>query len=310
MNAALTVERAPVALADADRGAVAALIDTVASADAVAPLSEAARLAVAHGRPEALHMLSRGRPTGPVIGYLFLNPAEDGGGRTAELCVAPDSRRRGIGRALLSAALRETTGALSVWAHGNLPAAQALAAQLRFAKVRDLRLLEAAVGTDGAPAVAPPEPGLALRAFRPGEDDAAWLALNAAAFAHHPEQGRWTGRDLAERLAEPWFDPAGFLLLEQNGRLVGFHWTKVHPAGAYGPDPVGEIYVLGVHPDASGSGLGRLLATAGLSHLAQSGLRTAVLYVDGDNLPALRLYESLGFHTRSVDALYERPRSG
>jgi mycothiol synthase len=148
-----------------------------------------------------------------------------------------------------------------------------------------------------------------IRAFQPGKDEEAWLALNAAAFAHHPEQGRWTGRDLAERMAEPWFDPAGFLLFERDGRLVGFHWTKVHPAGEYGPEPVGEIYVLGVHPDAAGAGLGRLLADAGLIHLAQLGLGSAVLYVDGDNDPALRLYASLGFHTRLVDGLYERPRS-
>jgi mycothiol synthase len=148
-----------------------------------------------------------------------------------------------------------------------------------------------------------------IRAFQPGQDEAAWLALNAAAFAHHPEQGRWTERDLAERMAEPWFDPAGFLLFERDGRLVGFHWTKVHPAGEYGPGPVGEIYVLGVHPDAAGAGLGRLLADAGLNHLAQLGLRSVVLYVDGDNDPALRLYASLGFRTRSVDGLYERPRS-
>jgi mycothiol synthase len=98
--------------------------------------------------------------------------------------------------------------------------------------------------------------------------------------------------------------------MEQGGRLIGFHWTKIPPAGEYGPDPVGEIYVLGVHPDAAGRGLGRRLAVAGLSHLAQSGLGTVILYVDGDNTSAVRLYESLGFRTRTKDALYERPRSG
>jgi mycothiol synthase len=146
--------------------------------------------------------------------------------------------------------------------------------------------------------------------FRPGEDEAAWLALNARAFAHHPEQGAWTARDLAEREAEPWFDPAGFFLARTQDGPIGFHWTKVHPPGEYGPGPVGEIYVLGVDPAVAGHGLGRLLALVGLRHLAQSGLHTVVLYVDGDNIPAVRLYETLGFLDRIVDTLYERHGTG
>ena len=324
----LTLEQVPEHLADADRDAVAALIDGVATADGVAPVSEDGRLAVAHGKPGSTHLLARDAAES-VIGYLYLGPAEDAGDRTSEGCVAPASRRRGAGRALLSQAVELTEGTLRVWAHGNLPAAKALAARLGFEAVRDLRLLELETGPESAWARAYPTPRQTarhdqsapeaeqfaatdpdIRAFRPGEDDEAWLALNAAAFAHHPEQGRWSARDLEERMAEPWFDPAGFLLMEQDGALIGFHWTKVHPAGEYGPDPVGEIYVLGVHPGVGGRRLGRRLAVAGLSHLAQSGLGTVILYVDGDNTSAVRLYESLGFRTRTTDALYERPRSG
>jgi mycothiol synthase len=309
----LTVEHVPDRLTNADRDEVAALIEAATAADGVGPVSEDGRLAVENGRPGTLHLLSRDS-AGTVIGYLYLGPVEEAADRTAELCVAAPARRRGVGRALLSAAVEDTEGTLRAWAHGDLPAAKALAARLGFTAVRDLRLLELGLGPDSPwrrsldPAPRGSESGQ-IRAFQPGRDEAAWLALNAAAFAHHPEQGRWTARDLAERMAEPWFDPAGFLLLERDGRLVGFHWTKVHPPGEYGPDPVGEIYVLGVHPDAAGGGLGRRLAAAGLIHLAQLGLRSVVLYVDGDNTAALRLYESLDFHIRSVDALYERPRS-
>jgi mycothiol synthase len=313
-----TVRQVPERLADADRIAVAGLIEAVTGADGAGPVSEDGRLAVEHGRAGARHLVARDGAES-VIGYLYLGPAEDGDDRIAELCVAPAFRRRGVGSALISQAIEETGGTLRAWAHGDLPGAKALAARFDFVAVRDLRLLELEIGPgsewarrsadSGARQAGGPATSGRIRPFQPGQDDAAWLALNAAAFAHHPEQGRWTERDLAERMAEPWFDPAGFLLFERDGRLVGFHWTKVHPAGEYGPGPVGEIYVLGVHPDAAGGGLGRLLAEAGLSHLAQLGLRSVVLYVDGDNDPALRLYASIGFRTRSVDALYERPRS-
>jgi mycothiol synthase len=282
-----------------------------------------------------MHAIWREEDGRSIVGYLYLSPADEHSDRTAELCVEPSSRRQGIGSALLEAALGETSGKLSAWAHGSLPGTPQLAEKTGFAAVRDLRLLElSTTADDGTPRdfTPPPTPaGIEVDTFRPGEDEAEWLALNARAFAHHPEQGRWTRRDLDEREAEPWFDPAGFFLAREtdrpasnggasnggtstdsasndsaNGRMLGFHWTKVQPAGAYGPDPVGEVYVLGVDPEAGGHGLGRILTLVGLRHMAQSGLRSVILYVDGDNVRAVRLYESLGFHSRTVDTLYER----
>jgi mycothiol synthase len=322
----------PERLTEEDRDAVLELVRTAAAAGGPSPVSEDGRLALAHGRPGAVHLLWREPSSGPedgsgaLAGYLYLSPADAAGDRTAEVGVVPASRGRGIGRALVGAALAETAGMLRIWAHGSAPAAAGLAARLDFAAVRELRLLELGLDmrTCGMAPVAgmrreffvPPLPeGVELRTFQVGRDEPAWLALNARAFAHHPEQGAWTARDLAEREAEPWFDPAGFFLAVSRtapteGGLLGFHWTKVHPAGAYGPDEVGEIYVLGVDPTEHGRGLGRLLALAGLRHLAQSGMNTIILYVDGDNAPAVRLYESLGFRSRTVDALYERRGTG
>lgn len=299
----------PHRLDEAARRAVDELVHAVTAADGASPLSEDTRLAVAHGRPGALHVVHRDG-LGQVPGYLYLGPADDAGDRHAELCVAPAARRHGLGTALAATALAETGGTLRAWAHGDLPAARGLARRLGFAAVRELRLLELDLAARplGPPPAVPAD--VTVREFRPGADDEAWLALNARAFAHHPEQGSWTERDLAERMAQPWFDPAGFFLAERGGEPAGFHWTKVHPPGEYGPGPVGEVYVLGIDPGASGRGLGRLLTLIGLRHLEASGLRTVVLYVDGDNVPAVRLYESVGFRTRDTDTLYERRGSG
>jgi len=116
------------------------------------------------------------------------------------------------------------------------------------------------------------------------------------------------------REAEPWFDPAGFLLAwrgdpDDGGTLLGFHWTKVHPPGDAGPEAVGEIYVLGVDPDAQGLRLGRALTDLGLAHLRGRGLGQVLLYTDEDNTAAVALYERTGFHRWSVDVSWRRDRT-
>lgn len=193
---------------------------------------------------------------------------------------------RALLTALVSACHRHAPGPVHWWAEpaGAETDMAATAAGLAFD--RDLLQLRIALP-------APSPPPLTLRPFRPGADDDEWLRVNNAAFHWHEDQSDWTRADLAAHLTQPWFDPDGFLVHEEDGELVGFCWTKVHPAEDV---PLGEIFVIAVAPRAHGRGLGRALTLAGLDHLARRGLTTGMLYVEGDNGPALGLYRSLGFH--------------
>jgi mycothiol synthase len=230
-----------------------------------------------------------------------------------DLVVHPSARRRGVGTALAEAVVAgHPEGTLSAWSHGNHPAAAALAQRFGFTRVRDLWVMRLPL-TDPLrgqvlPVETPSSPGVVVRAFEPGRDEEAFLALNAEAFAGHPEQGRMTRADLDQRMAEPWFDPEGFFVAEARsgdaGELLGFHWTKVHP----GEPPHGEVYVVGVSPKAQGMGLGRLLTLTGLQHLAARGLEEAILYVESDNAPAIAVYSGLGFTHADSDThvMYRR----
>ncbi|MEV7973940.1 mycothiol synthase [Cellulomonas sp. NPDC089187] len=281
-------------LTSADAHGIRALARAATQSDAVEPLSEQPLLWLTGAGPE-IHHLILGDPSAPV-GYAQLD-LRDRSQASAELVVHPQARRQGHGSALLDA-LADPDVPVDVWAHGDLAPARSVAARRGLPVVRELWQMRLDPLTTPADPMPAPE-GITLRAFEPGRDESAWLALNSAAFAHHPEQGRMTRTDLDAREAEPWFDPAGFVLAESEGRLLAAGWTKVPP----GADE-GEIYVLGVHPAAQGRGLGRLLTDWMLNHLAGRGLRTAVLYTEGDNTPAIRTYRRAGFERSAAHVVY------
>ncbi|MEU8957199.1 mycothiol synthase [Streptomyces sp. NPDC048518] len=284
-------------LSPAQADAVLALLAEAARTDGQQAVSEQGRLQLRGGAREGVRhlLLSAGDD---LVGYAQLEDTDPVEAPAAELVVHPAHRGHGHGRALGAALLAESGRRLRIWAHGGHSAARHLAQVLGLALFRELRQMRRSLADLDLPDPVLPA-GVTLRTFAPGQDDAAWLAVNAAAFAHHPEQGSLTQRDLDDRKAEAWFDPAGFFLAEKDGELVGFHWTKVHAE-----ERLGEVYVVGVRPGAQGGGLGKALTTTGLRHLAQAGLPTAMLYVDADNKAAVSVYERLGFVTHETDLMY------
>jgi mycothiol synthase len=275
--------------------------------DGVAPLSEGVLLQLRHGSGALARDLVLTSTDGTLAGYAHLDApdkeAQDGDA-SGELVIHPDWRRRGLGTALASALLAGASGhGVRLWAHGELPGAAGLARAAGFTRFRALLRLRMPLAAvpDSEPVM--PD-GVTLRAFRPGADEEAWLAVNRRAFAHHPEQGSWTLADLQLRESEAWFDPDGFFLAERDGRLAGFHWTKVHADGGDRDAPIGEVYVVGVDPGQQGGGLGRALTMAGLAHLRRAGLADVMLYVDESNTAAVRMYTALGFTLWSTDVMY------
>jgi mycothiol synthase len=238
-----------------------------------------------------------------LAGFAAVVEEPDGTG-VVEIAVHPSYRNQGVADRLVGA-LQDRRGfhGLKAWSHGNHEAAADLAARYGYVPVRELWKMRMTTAAADLPDVVLPE-GVSIRAFVPGQDEEAWLAANRAAFVHHPEQGSLTRADLEARMAEPWFDPAGFLLaVNGEGRLLGYHWTKVHPQ--HGSHPaIGEIYVVGVTPEAQGSGLGKALTVAGIKHLQSLGLHAVMLYVDADNAPAVALYRRLGFTRWDMDVMY------
>ncbi len=269
--------------------AVQRLAAEVTTYDLVAPLNEAALLALHHAT--VAHYLARAG-TG-IVGYAQHDPGAD----TAQLCVHPDARGAGIGTALATAVLADAPGS-ELWAFGNLPAAQAIATGFSYVSVRELLILERPLTLD-EPQVPLPE-GVTIRGFQP-DDEPALLAINAAAFADHPEQGGMDHANFIERTEQDWYHPADLLVaVDGTGTMLGFHWTKRHDAR------LGEVYVIATAPEASGKGLGGALLTAGLAHLAATGCRQVILYVESDNA-ALRLYRRHGFVVARSDVVYAPP---
>jgi mycothiol synthase len=291
MSKLLTVAVTPKLSEDEINGVLQLMADAEA-VDHMKALNEAAVLRLRRRHPTTQHLLvSEGEN---LLGYAQLESGTEWS--AGQLVVSPDHRRRGIGSLLLQRLIMESSSPLRVWAMRDTPAARALAATAGMVPRRELLIMERQLDDEVPEPVMPP--GVQIRTFVPGQDEQEWLRVNAAAFADHPEQALIDSDDLADRMAESWFDPNGFFVATINDTMVGFHWTKQHQ------DQLGEVYVLGIAPSAAGGGLGKALLLTGLRSLQERGSTRVELYVEADNRAAIELYLSYGFATVSRDVMY------
>src|SRR4249919_1915033 len=215
------------------------LVADAEAVDRMPALNEAALLRLRRPHPTTKHILVS--EDQDLVGYAQLEAGTEWSG--GQLVVSPDHRRQGIGTLLLQRLIMESSSPLRVWAMGDTPAARALATAAGMARQRELLIMERRLDGELPEPVVPA--GVQIRTFVPGQDEQEWLRVNAAAFAHHPEQALIDRDDLADRMAEPWFDAEGFFVATINDTMIGFHWTKQHQ------DQLGEVYVLGVVPAAA-----------------------------------------------------------
>jgi mycothiol synthase len=298
-------------------GEIVALLERCARASGHVALSEHKWNKLLHRSEDAGAAISAGHHFAGVVarvagvpgvaGYAQVSGSPHPREYAVELAVDPDIDDAGpLGDALVEASIDQLTafggGTLRLWAAKASEVDDARAEAHGFHVERDLIQMR-------CPLPLPPDPVersgpvIQTRPFRPGLDEEGWLRANNRAFASHPEQGHWDLATLLEREKEAWFDPAGLLVLEAEGRVAGSCWTKVHTTT---DPPMGEIYVIGVDPDFHGRGWGRALTRAGLEWLAGRGLTVGMLYVDAGNVPAVSMYRSMEFVEDHVDRAYVR----
>jgi mycothiol synthase len=223
--------------------------------------------------------------------------------RDNDLAVAPGSRRRGHGRALLDAAVARARRAgepyvLLYVPGGGEPPRDTAARRFAAATGMRYRATLTRMRRDGLGGLDEPMPpaGMVVRSLARDEDLVPYVAMVNAAFAEHPTYFHLDVETAARAHAAPDFDPGDVAIVaaaDDPKTLVAFCRTYAQEDDRGGH--VGVIGHVGVLPAWRGQGLGRLLVRWALRRFASAGLERAELSVVAANESALRLYAAEGF---------------
>jgi mycothiol synthase len=220
---------------------------------------------------------------GVALGYAML---DDRG--AALITVPPASEGRGVGTLLREAAETRAVERGEVLVRQFVPRSneRARAQLLEAGYWPAYSYFRMRVALADAP---PPPPGVPVRTFSRGPDDAPVHALVEEAMAGVPgNEPRSLESWQAAKVDKAGWDPSLWLLHEDADGLAGVvlceRWE----------DGVGYVDYLAVAGRVRGQGLGRAMLLHGLAALREAGLVVAELSVQGENASATHLYESVG----------------
>jgi mycothiol synthase len=209
--------------------------------------------------------------------------------------VHPDHRRQGVGTALLvaaeSAARKAGAEHLIGRSYDDLHGAITLYRLRGFNEVRYFYQMSMSL-TDFE--IKPPDtpPGISVRSFEEADTRALYEA-DVESFSTSWGQQRQTLERWQRRMMAA-IDPNLWVLIREGEHIVALCLGGV---ANFGVPNEGWISHLGVRPAYRGRGLGRLALMHGLLRLQDDDFARAGLHVDGENVPAMRLYESVGLRT-------------
>ena len=141
---------------------------------------------------------------------------------------------------------------------------------------------------------------IAVRPYRVGRDEEAWVAAFNEAFADH--WGGFMGMSMplwAKYVHRRWFKPEISLVAWDGSEIAGFgHFVIHHERNALTGKRQALMRYIGVRPRWRGLGLGVALTRAGLLAARDKGMEACVSGVDSENVTgAHRIYEREGFIT-------------
>lgn len=225
-----------------------------------------------------------------------------GGRCVLNVHVAPGDGYERAWNALVRAGLQRTGEVGASVAHIGLWPPYERAAQLETEGFRMARAYwNMTWEGERAPDVPIPDP-YHVRSFT-AADMGTLTAAHNAAFADTWWFAPYTEEQTAHRAQMANTSYEGIKLLFEGDMLAGYCWTLLMSDGQRQQGVIGSI---GLAPEARGKGASSLILAAGMQYLRSAGADYVRLEVDGDNTPAIRLYQSTGFQKSGELHWYER----
>ena len=277
----------------ADLPAILDMIEATKSLDGSGPQKNPVYLEEELGRPglnpeENCYVIGDGQK---LIAYGLVEPEIRIGRAVFKLAVHPDHRWQGIEEEIVNLAVGRARSLGAGVLHISRPPSESWRRLLEhrgFSQIRTYWIMMWQ-GAD-LPEVEMAE-GLTIETFKPGEE-ARLTKIHNDSF-----EGSWgfspnTLEEVAYRVGMSISPSGGILFLRDGEQTVGYCWTCL--IGDTG-DATGIISMIGVTPSHRGRGMSKPILVAAIDFLNRAGAKYVGLEADGANVPAIKLYRSLGF---------------